>query len=121
MSHRPGRQKPPDNHNSQYLDQLERRKRMTVVDALGMPANARPQQQGGNPVDGFLLPWFDRAAFTMLQARGAEKIDAAELVNTAWDIATRAFAKIGFRYLGQGRIEAILEEPARAEPKIETP
>lgn len=93
--------------NLQYLQEIERKKKMPgpIVDPLGIPlgGNAQPQQNVGfNPVLQFLSPVFCQTIHDLLM--GTElpatfKASPETIVDTAWEIANRAFQRLGFEFV----------------------
>jgi hypothetical protein len=90
--------------NLQYLKSIERNKAMSgrIIDPMGIPMSGNNQpQSGANPVFVILLPMFNQTLQTMLSAEPLNRPnnvrDPNAIVETAWDIATKAFAKFGFK------------------------
>ena len=87
--------------NLQYLENLERKKNMSrpIVDNLGFPMSGNNQQQQGpslNPVLQMLWPVF---AQTIHDLAAKDENPPDGLVECAWEIANRAFNKMGFEFV----------------------
>ena len=87
--------------NLQYLDQIERKQKMSrIIDPMGMPVGGNNQPQGPqfNPVLQMLWPMFAQAIHDELTNRIAKETPEA-VVNYAWETANRAFNCMGFQFV----------------------
>lgn len=101
--------------NFKYLEAIERKRNMPrpIVDPMGIPMGGNSQPQGAaiNPVLQLLWPMFAQSIHDVLAGdpvRPALKIvdgtmhpahTTKQVVDTAWEIANRAFERIGFQFV----------------------
>lgn len=95
--------------NLQYLEKIERKKQMSrLIDPMGMPVGGNSQPQpgpglnAGHPVLQLLWPVFAQSIHDqIMEAHVLPLPDEApgQIVDKAWEIANRAFERMGFQFM----------------------
>lgn len=89
------------NRIARNLKYLERKRNMPrpIVDPMGIPMGGNSQPQGAaiNPVLQLLWPVFAQSIHDM--AVHTPKFSNPEIVDSAWEIANRAFERMGFQFV----------------------
>jgi len=102
-----------DNHNREYLQNLERRKMSRIVDGLGQPVGPANNQPGFHPIPALFWPCYFQSIQTLLASE--PELDAQGIVDLAFDVATKALSKIGFKL--EGPAEETKQAEGNHEPK----